>query len=284
MQAYLSECVFTPALCSRSGHQEGDLLKEAFNRAGDFFQRAQAIGGGLVFISACLLAFATWVTNTATVAVRAVLFFWLSISLLIVLIIAGLYIVRLQRQLKAERFQRQVQNELVSSNVLIRRLLKPVPGRPSPRNLRSQAIQQVLHACNEIIAVKQKRLAYLAYDKSSRHFKVLSHIGLSDESESRVRRHLTPERGLAGKALRNPCEAWYVPNCAAEDAKGQDYINLGPGSSHGSMVCVGVEVDGEPVGVLCADSTVKKAFSPNERDALKQFALQIGVCYSTFPK
>ncbi len=197
---------------------------------------------------------------------------------------ATAYVIRLWRQLDDEMHKRHVMNARLSLDVLLREMLEPGPGRLSDSARRQRGICAVLWHCESILDARQKRLAFFAYNKETRKFRVLENIGLTEESRSRVQRELTGDKGLAGEAIRRPCEVVYVPDCSAPEARNRGYVHLRPDSRHGSMACVGIEVNGSVVGVLCADSWKKDAFSPRDLDALKSLASHIPAFYHRFPK
>lgn len=276
--------VQTRSLCHILRTCAGHPLSKQLANVADTAQRLQALLWIARLAGLLLLALVWWLTSAASVQTRATLFGYSLVIFAAVLVAMMFYIYRLRRAFKSERFQRQVANGLLGLDVYLRHLQEQVRGRPNHNALRTQGALLALHSCAEVLTQNDRRLAFLAYDKTNRSLRVLAHIGLTDESDDRVRRGLRFEEGLAGKAIRHPCEVWYVEDCGSSDARRQGYLHLGSGSGHGSMVCVGTQVSGSPVGVLCIDSAKKRGFSPDEREAIKLFASHIGIFFRKFPK
>ncbi len=231
-----------------------------------------------------VFAVAAFMTQHTNVAFRATFFWWLSVALTVLLTIVTTFSLWLWRRVREETFKRQVQNGLQSLDVLLREMLEPGQRRTSPANRRSHGVRTALHLCNEILRAKQKRLSYLHFEKNTRRFRMTAHIGVPDETRIRAERELSEDNGYAGHALRHPGEVWYLPDCDSPDARRQGYVDLGPECEQRSLVCIGVCVNGSAVGVICADSSTRKAFSEQDLAALKAFAAHLGIFYRSLPR
>lgn len=288
---------------SRLKGEAVNSIKRWFVLVGDFGQRAQGvlwlIGIGL----AVVVAIFGIQTSQMPAEQKALLYFSVIIVLALSSLATTVYILYLRdklhernQQLKdvteesallileAESAREIEQSSQGVDEVILQAMHNKDDG---DKEKRDDCILIIMIACQQNILPgidqNERRVAFLEYPRTGDAFTLVEGCGLAHESRLDVKRNLTKTTGAAAFAIATKFPVIINDIRNSEDAQRKGYKPSSSQERFRSLLCVGVWLNDEPIGVISADCMEPNAFSDSDIKVLQRFARKIRIAYTLFP-
>ncbi len=282
-------------------------LFDWFNRAGDFAQRLQGVIwlatlliGGILFAVGYLIKFHF---SNYPLEVKSLIYFIAMITFGLTVVILLVYVVtlkikqRAQNQnvknaseeaaihlLEEEYWQQITYGDRAIDNFVISELQLPSSTQAQKR---ANCLNLVMTTCQQNILPQiipsERRVAFLEYPQTGDAFTLVAGCGIEHDTRAEVKNTLTTKRGVAAKAIESEEVVYLRDITNHEEAAKKGYIQVGRKARFRSIVCVGVWLDGRPLGVICADCKERFAFIESDIQVLEFCIRKVQLIYALYP-